>query len=83
MTDHLSGGLRALAPIALDGLTEALVRWEGSSLTELRDASDAIHTEVRRWAADSANASRPIAACPVHLDRIAVGVLLERRFFTE
>lgn len=79
MADNLS----ASAPIALDGLQQAIARWEGCSLDELREASDRIRDEVRTWAADPANAERPISDSPVYLDRMAVEVLIERRYFTE
>lgn len=79
MADNLS----ASAPIALDGLQEAIAKWEGCSLDQLREASDRIRDEVREWASDPANAERPISDAPVYLDRMAVEVLIERRYFTE
>ena len=83
MTDHVSGNLSASAPIALDGLADAIARWEGCSLDELRVASDRIKDEFRTWVEDPANAGRPISDAPVYLDRMAVEVLVERRYFTE
>lgn len=79
MADNLS----ASAPIALDGLQEAIAKWEGCSLDQLREASDRVRDEVREWASDPANAERPISDAPVYLDRMAVEVLIERRYFTE
>jgi hypothetical protein len=83
MGDHVADNLSASAPIALDGLQQAIARWEGCSLDELRAASDRIQGEVRQWAADPVNAERPISDAPVYLDRMAVEVLIERRYFTE
>jgi hypothetical protein len=83
MADHVAGNLSASAPIALDGLAEAIARWEPCSLDELQAASSRIRDDVRRWADDPANAGRPISDSPVYLDRMAVEVLVERRFFTE
>ena len=79
----MARNLDASAPIALDGLAEAIARWEPRSLDELQSASDRIQREVRAWAADPANADRPISDSPVYLDRMAVEVLIERRYFTE
>lgn len=73
----------ASAPIALDGLTDAIARWEGRSLDDLRAASERIKNEFRAWIDDPANAERPISDAPVYLDRMAVEVLIERRYFTE
>jgi hypothetical protein len=83
MADHVADNLSASAPIALDGLAEAIARWEPCSLDELQEASGRIRDEVRLWADDPANAGRPISDSPVYLDRMAVEVLVERRFFTE
>ena len=83
VADHVSGNLAASAPIALDGLTDAIARWEGSSLDELRAASERIKDEFRAWIDDPANAGRPISDAPVYLDRMAVEVLIERRYFSE
>ena len=83
MGDHVADNLSASAPIALDGLQEAIAKWEGCSLDELRAASDRIRDEVRQWATDPANSARPISDSPVYLDRMAVEVLIERRYFTE
>lgn len=69
--------------MALDGLAEAIARWEGRSLDELQRASDRMRADVRSWAEDPTNAERPISDSPVYLDRMAVEVLIERRFFTE
>lgn len=79
----MSGNLAASAPIALDGLTDAIARWEGSSLDELRAASERIKDEFRAWIDDPANTGRPISDAPVYLDRMAVEVLIERRYFSE
>ena len=73
----------ASAPIALDGLADAIARWEGCSLDELREASDRIRSQFRTWIDDPANADRPISDAPIYLDRMAVEVLIERRYFTE
>ena len=81
--DHVAHNLSAAAPVALDGLAEAIARWEGRSLDELQRASDRMRADVRSWAEDPANAERPISDSPVYLDRMAVEVLIERRFFTE
>jgi hypothetical protein len=81
--DHVARNLDASAPIALDGLADAIARWEPCTLDELQAASDRIQGEVRAWAADPANSERPISESPVYLDRMAVEVLIERRFFTE
>jgi hypothetical protein len=83
MGDHVATNLTASAPVALDGLAEAIARWEGCSLDELHAASDRIRDDVRRWAEDPANADRAISDSPVYLDRMAVEVLIERRYFTE
>jgi len=83
MGDHVARNLDASAPIALEGLAEAIARWEPCSLDELQSASDRIQREVRAWAEDPANAERPISESPVYLDRMAVEVLIERRYFTE
>lgn len=79
----MAANLAASAPVSLDGLAEAIARWEGRSLDELHAASDSIRAEVRAWAEDPANAGRPISDAPVYLDRMAVEVLIERRYFTE
>ena len=79
----MSGNLSASAPVALDGLTDAIARWEGASLDELRAASDRITDEFRTWIDDPANAGRPISEAPVYLDRMAVELLIERRYFSE
>lgn len=79
----MSSNLSASAPVALDGLAQAIARWEGCSLDELHAASDRIRADVRRWAESPANAERPIAESPVYLDRMAVEILIERRYFTE
>ena len=83
MGNHVAHNLSAAAPVALDGLAEAIARWEGRSLDELQRASDRMRADVRSWAEDPANAERPISDSPVYLDRMAVEVLIERRFFTE
>jgi hypothetical protein len=83
MADHVSGNLAASAPIALDGLTDAIAKWESSSLDELRAASVRITDEFRVWITDPANNGRPISDAPVYLDRMAVEVLIERRYFSE
>ena len=83
VADHVSGNLSASAPIALDGLTDAIARWEGASLDELRTASDRITGEFRTWIDDPVNAGRPISEAPVYLDRMAVELLIERRYFSE
>mgnify|MGYP005989120693 FL=1 len=83
MRDHVAYNLSAAAPVALDGLAEAIARWEGRSLDELQRASDRMRADVRSWAEEPANAERPISDSPVYLDRMAVEVLIERRFFTE
>ncbi len=83
MSDHVASNLTAAAPVALDGLADAIARWEGCSLDELHAASERIREEVRQWAEDPANADRPISDAPVYLDRMAVEVLVERRYFTE
>ena len=83
MGDHVASNLAASAPVVLDGLAQAIARWEGCSLDELHAASDRIRADVRRWAVDPENAERPISESPVYLDRMAVEVLIERRYFTE
>jgi hypothetical protein len=83
MADHVANNLNASAPIALEGLAEAIARWEGCSLDDLQEASARMRGEVRRWAEDPANSERAISDSPVYLDRMAVEVLVERRFFTE
>jgi len=79
----VSGNLAASAPIALDGLAAAIARWEGSSLDELHAASERIKVEFRAWLDDPASDGRPISDAPVYLDRMAVEVLIERRYFSE
>ena len=81
--DHVADNLNASAPIALDGLQQAIARWEGCTLDELQAESDRIRDDVRLWAEDPANAERPISDSPVYLDHMAVEVLIERRYFTE
>ena len=82
MTHHVSN-LAASAPIALEGLTEALSRWEGQPLNDLRVASARISHEFRTWVEDPTNAGRPISEAPVYLDRMAVEIIIERMYFTE
>lgn len=82
MTDHVSN-LASSAPVALEGLTEALSRWEGQPLDDLRVASARISDEFRTWVEDPANAGQPISDAPVYLDRMAVEIIIERRYFTE
>ena len=82
MSDLVSN-LASSAPVALEGLTEALSRWEGQSLDDLRVASARISDEFRTWVEDPANAGQPISDAPVYLDRMAVEIIIERRYFTE
>jgi len=83
MNDHVSGNLVASTPIALDGLADTIARYEGRPLAELQMTSDRIRNEFRAWIDDPANVQRPITAFPDYLDRMAVEVLIERRYFTE
>jgi hypothetical protein len=83
MGDHVASNLTASAPVALEGLAVAIERWETCSLEELHAASDSIRADMRTWAEDPANAQRPISEAPAYLDRMAVEVLIERRYFTE
>jgi phage terminase small subunit len=46
-------------------------------------ASARISDEFRTWVEDPANAGRQISDAPVYLDRMAVEIIIERRYFTE
>ena len=83
MGDHIAADLAASAPIAIPGLSEAIARWENRTLADLRAASARHRDEVRRWAGDPGNAERPISDAPFYLDRMAVEVIIERRYFIE
>lgn len=83
MSDHLARDLAASAPIALDGLADALAHWEALPLDDLRAQSDRVTAQFRAWVNDPANRARAISEAPVYLDRMAIEVLLERRYFRE
>jgi hypothetical protein len=81
--DPVSRKLAAAAPVALPALAEALARYEGLGLTELRAAFEACEARFREWVERPENGGRPISEAPDYVDRIALDSLLERRTWWE
>ncbi len=77
-TQSFSGRLALAAPLD-PGLATALARFEHLGLADLQRALRVREERLRAWAGDPANRALPSAASPGHLDRVALGVLLEHR----
>lgn len=60
-------------------LAAALARVEHLPLTDLQSALGRSEARLREWARDPANRGRPAAQSPGHLDRVALGTVLEYR----
>ena len=73
-----SGRLAAVAPLD-PALHAALARFERLSLEDLQRGLREREGRLRVWARDPANRARPSAASPDHLERVALGVLIEHR----
>jgi hypothetical protein len=81
--DPVSEKLASVAPIADHRILEAFTKYDALTLAELQLERAACEERFRAWAREPANAQRPIADAPDHMDRIALDSLLERRLFTE
>ena len=79
--EGLARRLAASAPIADPELLVLLVRYEALGLRELTRAMDAAEERFRRWVEAPVNAGRPIRQASGYRDRIALGLLLEKRTF--
>lgn len=82
-TDPLPGGgfsrrLAAVAPLD-PRLAAAFARFEDLGLADLQRALGRREDRLRAWASDPSNRGRPSAASPEHLDRVALGTLIEYR----
>lgn len=74
----LSARLAAVAPLE-PGLTSAFARFEHLALADLQRALRRREDRLRRWAGDPANRGRASAESPGHLERVAIGALIEHR----
>lgn len=74
----LSARIAAGAPID-PALAAALARVEHLALTDLQSALGRSEAGLREWARDPANRGRPAAESPGHLDRVALGMVVEYR----
>lgn len=73
-----SGRLAAIAPLD-PVLRAALARFEDLGLTDLQQRLREHEGRLRAWADDPANRTRPSSESPGHLERVALGALLEHR----
>lgn len=78
LPEGLSGRLAAVAPLD-PRLRAAIARFEHLSLSDLQGALRRREDGLRVWAGDPANRGRATTASPGHLDRVALGVLIEYR----
>jgi hypothetical protein len=74
--------LAQVAPVA-PALVEALSRFDGLGLRELEAELARREEELRAWACRPENRGRPSHREPAHLERVALGILLERRTWWE
>lgn len=74
--------LAEAAPVAPE-LTAMLTSLEGLGLRELEARLEECHDDLRAWAARPENLRRPAGEAPRHLERLALGTLLERRLWWE
>jgi hypothetical protein len=74
--------LSQVAPVA-PGLVGLLSRLDQLGLSELEARLEACHGQLRAWAARPENHGRPAREGPCHLERLALGTLLERRLWWE
>jgi hypothetical protein len=74
--------LAASAPLAPE-LVAALERYDPLSLNELESRLSDCEDALRRWASHPDNHGRPSRQAPRHIERVAVGTLLERRTWWE
>ena len=81
--DPLSQKLPAQAPIATEGLQDAIRRHEALTVPQLEDAFAANEAEFKRWVQTPGNETRPIREFPGYIDRIAIDSLIERRTWME
>lgn len=70
--------LAAVAPLD-PSLAAALARFEHLGLADLQRGLRLRERRLRDWAADPANSALASAASPGHLDRVALGILIEYR----
>ena len=70
--------LAAGAPVD-PALAAALARVEDLPLTDLQSALVRSEARLREWARDPANRGRAATESPGHLDRVALGTVLEYR----
>ncbi len=73
-----SARLAAVAPID-PSLQAALARAEHLPLTDLQRALRDSERRLREWAGDPSNGGRATSEAPGHLDRVALGTLIEYR----
>ncbi len=73
-----SARLAAVAPID-PALGAALARAEHLPLADLQRALRHSERRLREWASDPSNGGRATSESPGHLDRVALGTLLEYR----
>lgn len=74
----LSRRLAAVAPLD-PSLEAAIARFERLGLADLQHGLRVRDERLRAWAGDPANQALPSAASPGHLDRVALGLLIEHR----
>lgn len=74
--------LSALAPVS-PRLAATLSRLDHLGLDELEKRLEDCHALLREWAARPENHRRPVHEEPCHLERLAIGTLLERRLWWE
>lgn len=70
--------LAAAAPVPPE-LTAMLIRLDDLGLRDLEARLEDCHDDLRVWASRPENARRVSAEGPRHLERLALGTLLERR----
>lgn len=76
--ESFSERLAAVAPID-PALAAALACFEHLGLADLQRGLRLREQRLRDWAADPTNGALSSAASPGHLDRVALGILIEHR----
>lgn len=80
MSEGIAARLGRLAPVAPE-LQRALARFQGLGVLELERALAERDEALRDWA--RAHPGRPVREAPCHLERVAIGALLEHRLSGE
>ena len=77
-SEGFSARLAAVAPLD-PGLAAALARFEHLGLADLQRALHRREERLREWANDPSSRGRANSASPGHIDRVALGTLIEYR----